>query len=50
LQRGGVVLNDAAVTEIKAAKVYTAIDEQPHINLKLKSLGELVIISSDEGA
>lgn len=43
-QRGGVVPNDAAVTEIKATKVYAAADESPHIILRLRSLGELVIV------
>ena len=43
-QRGGVVPNDAAVTEIKAIKVYAAIDEDPHIILRLRSLGEHVIV------
>jgi Holliday junction resolvase RusA-like endonuclease len=40
LQRGGVVPNDAAVVQIQAHKVYAALDELPHIELKLWSLGE----------
>tara|TARA_Y100000592_G_C5479627_1_gene324504 strand:- start:4672 stop:4863 length:192 start_codon:yes stop_codon:yes gene_type:complete len=43
-QRGGVIPNDAAVTEIKATKVYAAADESPHVILRLRSLGELVIV------
>ena len=48
LQRGGVIPNDSAVTKILAAKVYTAIDEDPHVYLKLSSLGDLVIISNND--
>jgi len=40
-QRGGVVPNDAAVTEIYSKKVYAALGEEPHIELCIWSLGEL---------
>lgn len=46
LQRGGVVPNDAAVVEIKANKVYAALDESPHIEVKLWSLGEMVELTA----
>ena len=45
-QRGGLVPNDAAVTQINAQKVYCAADEEPHVELKLWSLGEQVIFES----
>ena len=45
-QRGGLVPNDAAVTQINAKKVYCAIDEEPHIEFKLWSLGEQVILET----
>ena len=47
-QRGGLIPNDSAVTNIKAAKVYAALDEAPHIELRLESLGELVLADGDE--
>jgi Holliday junction resolvase RusA-like endonuclease len=40
LQRSGVVPNDAAVVQIVASKVYAAIDEASHIELKLWSLDQ----------
>ena len=46
LQRGGVVPNDAAVVEIKANKVYAALGESPHIEVKLWSLGEMVELTA----
>lgn len=46
LQRGGVVPNDAAVVEIKASKVYAALGESPHIEVKLWSLGEMVELTA----
>ena len=41
-QRGGVVPNDAAVTEVHSTKVYAALGEEPHIELSIWPLGELV--------
>lgn len=48
LQRGGVVPNDAAVVQIQAYKVYAALEELPHIELKLWSLGEEGNFNSSE--
>lgn len=47
-QRGGIVPNDAAVTEIYSRKVYAAPGEEPHIELSIWSLGELAEISNND--
>ncbi len=41
LQRGGVIPNDAAVVRVSACKAYAAPDESPHIEFKLRSIGEI---------
>ena len=41
LQRGGVIPNDAAVVKVRACKVYAALNESPHIEFKLSSIGEV---------
>lgn len=41
LQRGGVIPNDAAVVRVSACKAYAAPDESPHIEFRLRSIGEI---------
>ena len=49
-QSGGVIPNDSAVTRIIAEKVYGAPDERPHILLKIKPLGDLVLLADNTDA
>lgn len=48
LQQSGVVPNDAAVVRISASKVYAALEESPHIEFKLWSLGDEIHITRSE--
>lgn len=46
-QRGGVIPNDSAVTKLNAYKVYSASGEEPHIELEIWPLGDIVSMAEN---